>query len=235
MGLLIILAVMLVLAILGLCIDWRYWRRLIGPRFRWWRDLGCHLGLQDEIDDNELRYRARVQDVDLNISAKASDYIDEPDEYMDRLINEGRVREAMQYRIEMVNLAKFRRDPDMLRNYAIYGERIHERWAEVDSQKHLDIISYSEKGLDDVPIGEKAIRFKRRAQAEAEGRRMPPLWTRKPATVANPPVMEALISEESTEPPKTRLLKKRFLEFRSLPLPRPPLSKPKPENGSEGE
>jgi len=108
MGLLLIVAVMLVLAILGLCIDWGYWRRLIGPKFHWWRDLGCHLGFQEEIDDYELRYRARVQDVDLNLSVKASDYIDEPDNYMERLINEGRVREAMQYRIEMVNLAKFR-------------------------------------------------------------------------------------------------------------------------------
>jgi len=123
----------------------------------------------------------------------------------------------------------------MLRKYAIYGARIHERWAEVDAQKHFDIVSYSEKGLDDVPISEKHTIFKRRAQAEAEGRRRPPLWTRKPATLANPPVMEAVISEESTEPPKTRLLKKRFLEFRSLPLPRPPLRKPEPENGSDVE
>jgi hypothetical protein len=77
--------------------------------------------------------------------------------------------------------------------------------------------------------------FKGKAQSEAEGRRKPPLWTRKPSTLANPPVMDNLISEESTEPPKTRPPRKRFLEFRSLSLPRPPLRKPEPENGSEGE
>jgi hypothetical protein len=140
----------------------------------------------------------------------------------------------MAYRIEMVNLAKFRRDADMLRKYAIYGARIHERWAEVDSQKHWDIVHYSESGLDDIPIGMKHRAFKGRAQSDAEGRRTPPLWTRKPATQANPPVTDILITEESTEPPPARLPKRRFLEFRSLPLPRSPLRKPETENESDG-
>jgi hypothetical protein len=205
----------------------------VGTKWLWWVDNGPH----EEMDDSEIRYEAHVRDVDVDLSAKAEDHIKEPDEYLEYLIEKGEFVQAMNYRVEMCNLARVRKDSDMLTRYAIYGARISVARAEVDGRTHERVSRDVEEKRAKEMASRKAAIVEESVSAEewrmpAIGKPpKPPLWGEKPpqpegpvsvlgtaAPAADAPLinLNALNAESSIQETQPKKPRRRYLEFGQL-------------------
>ena len=235
------LLIVIFLTLIAIAVDWTYWRHLVGPKWLWWIDYGPH----EEMDDHELRYEAHEKDVNVDLLSKAGDHIKEPDDYMERLIDDERFVPAMNYRLEMATLARQRKDSEMLRKYAIYGARISAKRAEADERKHQDV----SKAVEEKREQDKARRAEATAQetVSAEGWRMPaigkpprpPLWSEKapepdkPVSVADLGIRDVTIESGRQKDAAPKKPPRRFLEFGPLGKFKPLNRASKPAEGEE--
>ena len=94
---------------------------------------GRHLGReQADYDLHQELLHNSIPDV---VVVGADDPIDEPDIYIDKLIEHGELDRAREYRIEMERMAEQQNNDELMRKYAIYGARIARRQKELSQEE----------------------------------------------------------------------------------------------------
>jgi hypothetical protein len=228
----IILLIFIVVSVpVAIAVDWKRMRSLFGRRWFWWKDFGPH----EEMDDHEMRYNAHDKDADVDLMAEASDHIKDPDDYLERLIDDEKLVQAMNYRLEMANMARVRKDHEMLTKYAIYGARISAKRTEIDDRKHQQVCDAGDLRREKEKIARQELEAMEPVSAEewrmpAIGKPpKPPLWSEKiPELEMLVPDSESglrdltdnLAEKEAIEPKKPL---RRFLEFGPINRFKPPL------------
>jgi hypothetical protein len=231
--LIIVLIFIVVTVPIAVMVDWKRMRSLFGRRWYWWKDFGPH----EEMDDHEMRYEAHEKDADVDLLAQASDHIKDPDEYLERLINSEKLVQAMNYRLEMANMARARKDHEMVTKYAIYGARISEKRTEIDDRKHEEVCSAGDLRREKERIARQELNAIEPVSPDdwrmpAIGKPpRPPLWSDKIPEPEKPVAVEEsglrdltndMIEQQVCEPKKPL---RRFLEFGPVSRLRPPLKK----------
>lgn len=79
----------------------------------------------------ELRMESRKHSREDVVVMTADDHIPKPDFELEKLISDGRIDEAREYRTELEKIADEMSDDDSLRKYAIYGARIARKAREI--------------------------------------------------------------------------------------------------------
>ncbi|MCK4719358.1 hypothetical protein KAU08_01790 [bacterium] len=83
----------------------------------------------------QLRMESRKHSQEEVVVMTAGDHIPKPDFELEKLISDGRIDEAREYRAELENIADEMSDDDSLRKYAIYGARIARKAKEIKLTK----------------------------------------------------------------------------------------------------
>jgi hypothetical protein len=146
--------------------------------------------------DFEIRIEARKHTQPDVVMVSADDYIDKPDPDLERLISEGKIKEAREHRAAMEKIAEEMDDDAGLKKYAIYGARIARKGKAVAMQerkimlespmeiptatdhKHPSAMEFGEKAASDV-AGIAAASTESHPTA-------PPLWKTKHSTAPAP-------------------------------------------------
>jgi len=127
--------IIILLVILLIAIDPRSWGQWAKAS---WTDLGLAL-MPRPTDDIEIRkfYRRRAcEDVPYT---DPGNLIRFPDPTLDRMIYEGQLDEANEYRMKKLMEARARRDRDGVETYALYKAHISAREAELEEQSRRNL------------------------------------------------------------------------------------------------
>jgi len=123
--LIMILALLILLAVDPR--NWGQWAR------EGWTDLGVGLRPPGRTD-LEIRAQYRKRACEHVPSARHTDMIRFPDPVLDRLIFDERFDEANWYRMKQLQLARERRDAEMVESYTIYKAHLSARQAEAEER-----------------------------------------------------------------------------------------------------
>jgi len=148
--------------------------------------------------DFEIRTNYRMnslQRVPEIVVVKPGDHIGQPDHHIEKLIRDGKLDEAREYRIEMEKIAEEMENDESLRKYAIYGARIAKRHKELqrmDTRKKYRAFAdppWAAGARSSTDAGDKTIKAAgviSTVSASADGKNVkPPLWGAKSKPVSS--------------------------------------------------
>ncbi len=126
----IILTLLIVIAV-----DWSHFRQLMGPGWVWWSEFRT----EPYKTDFQIRAEHRETICGHILTVSASDPLSYHDTHLEHLLAREMFDEARKHCMHMIMLARQHRDPDQLRTYSIYRQRIAGSQNEADRQSRLRI------------------------------------------------------------------------------------------------
>lgn len=232
--------IIILLVLLLIAIDPRSWGQWAKAG---WTDLGLAL-LPRPTDDIEIRkfYRKRAcEDVPYS---DPGNLIRFPDPTLDRLIYEGQLDEANEYRMKKLMEARERRDRDGVETYVLYKAHISARQAELEEQsrrslreKYPKLVrkmkTSNEPEYDPAEIVTAANadndRSKRSGYLEIE-------WQRLPVNVLPNPLTETPKNEPEPEEPEIAIVEKAEPVIMEMPKePEVPEEEPDIDDETDGD
>ncbi len=200
----------------------------------------------------ELRMESRKHSREDVVVMTADDHIPKPDFELEKLISDGRIDEAREYRAELEKIADEMSDDDSLRKYAIYGARIARKAREIklgEQKKRFSERMEISKKIDitplqsDIPAPTAAVGIIGTTRVPIKDKNVPPpLWKvkSKPKSPVEPklprpekkqiePPVVKKIETAKSEPPEKPKERIEFYKPKAPPVEKPKFVRPAAE------